>query len=97
MHNTHIHTRIDNGRISRRLSASSVTRSEKTSAVAMADEENPSRYVKIGKDEEVLEEESIQPGELNQPVAVSQVLSRTYTFSPCKYVCVCVYIHSIYI
>ena len=52
-----------------------------------ADEENPSRYVKIGKDDEVLEEEIIQPGELNQPVAVSQVLSRTYTFSPCKYVC----------
>ena len=63
----------------------------------MADEENPSRYVKIGKDEEVLEEEIIQPGELNQPVAVSEVLSRSYTFSLCKYVraCVRVCIHSL--
>lgn len=39
---------------------------------AMADDGNASRYVKLDKEQEAVEEE-ITPGELNQPVAVAEV------------------------
>eukprot|EP00250_Pteridium_aquilinum_P006830 c16668_g1_i1 orf=167-433(-) len=39
----------------------------------MAEDGNPSRYVKLGKDQEAPLEE-IQPGELNQAIPVSQLV-----------------------
>lgn len=42
---------------------------------------NPSRYVKLTKDQESSPTEDIKPGELNQPIEVPQVLLNYATSS----------------